>query len=96
MKNQNLNKGDKLLCKKDSFYSNYVLTEGIEYEILSIIVNYIPTYNHYSIIGDYNYYIKDDDGELCLIYETDFYDFFCSKNELRKIKLTKIYEESES
>ena len=81
MKNQNLNKGDKLLCKKNYNNSYMRFTKGIEYYVSAIEIN----------SNDYKYYFCDDDDlVISCVDEICFFDFFYIKNGIRKIKLEKL------
>ena len=82
MKKQNLNIGDKLLCKIDVNKSYLTLTKGVEYIILSADIDVL--YYKYNIIDDTN---KD------FYYIEEFDDYFYTKNEVRKIKLEKLKNE---
>ena len=101
MKNQNLNIGDKLLCKNSSknlssnefpIYSGPSLSKGLEYEIVDI------KYNHENIDTGYYYYVSQNNNRIVgHTNEFLFYTSFYTKNEIRKIKLNKlINEESKS
>ena len=92
MKNQNLNVGDKLLCKKSLSNKNKTVIYLIEfkyYYIVDICIyedgDYI--YSIYSICCDISYQI------INFKYEDEFYEYFYRKNEIRKIKLNKLINE---
>ena len=84
MKNQNLNVGDKLLCKKD-LTTSYSIYHKDRYYIVHFIINYDD---------DYQYLISDDKNTYSSFkYDEEYlYTYFYRKNEVRKIKLKKLYE----
>jgi len=89
MKKQDINIGDKLLCKND-YNSNNITTfyENVEYEISNIILsdNIISKEKDYRCI-----YIKNDiDNDVFFVGQSDLDILFYTKNEVRKIKLKKL------
>jgi len=97
MKDQNLNVGDKLLCKNDYVINKISIHKGREYEITEILLNAWVVND-----GDERFYyiIDDDDCKVEIQRIEELNSFFYTKNEIRKIKLKKledfIYEKSES
>jgi len=88
MKNQNLNVGDKLLCKKNlnELYASFNKNKYyIVYDIKLFDNN-----------TDYCYYIEFDKKKYYSFrYSVRFfYEHFYTKQEERKIKLEKLYEET--
>lgn len=72
------------------------LTEGRKYEILRI-GDSIDSYFYYCISDNYlKIEVFFDKPEYVIRHVNFLYDYFYTKQEERKIKLTKIYEESES
>ena len=83
MKDQRLNIGDMLLCKNDM---TDFFCIGIQYKVNIIQKNNMTSY-YYGLINDSNL--------LFPFYDEDYlYTYFYRKNEARKLKLIKIYEES--
>jgi len=85
----NFNDGDKILCKKDlTYYGNHII-EG-DY--------YIFHDNMFSgIFNDfYCCYISESNNIFSYyLTEHDLVGHFFMKNEIRKLKLEKLYEETE-
>jgi len=83
MKDKNFKIGDMLLCKKDYINDLISFRKGKEYEVTERF-----------------YFIKDDNcNKIEVRHETDLNEFFCSKKDIRKMKIEKledIYEKSES
>ena len=80
MDKQNINIGDKLLCKNSYYNYTEVFYKDREYEIVN-------TNNYYS-----NFYSLKEKNNKKLLYlrKVDFYDVFYTKQEERKIKLNKL------
>ena len=96
MRNQNLNVGEKLSCKKDYINNKISIRKDEEYEISDIAIN-----DSSLIDGDenviYYYYILDDNNSKIEIRnDEDMNRYFYTNQEVRNMKLKKIYEESES
>ena len=83
MKNQNINVGDKLLCKK---YLNIGSSSHFNYGEYYIVSNIIIEYDYLYIIDNNNY------GYL-FINSDYLYSHFYTKKEERKIKLNKLINE---
>ena len=85
MKKQNINIGDKLLCKKDFSDLSYRFLKGRYYLVWNIIND---------IVYDNEDYIYQIEAEQEISYDFYFekilYDHFYSNSELRKIKLEKL------
>ena len=98
MKNQNLNIGDKLLCKNYLKTEYSRLIEGdyyllVDFEIFNheeyCDVNY-TFYDEYNY-DDYVYYIDDNNHHsFSILDEKDLYKYFYKKNEIRNMKLEKL------
>jgi len=97
MTNQNIKVGDKLLCKKylnkylihnDLLTSFDFFIKGKYYSISEIIIDK----------DDYSYYVTNEINKpYPFFYEESYFcTYFYTKNEIRKMKLKNIYEESES
>ena len=86
MKKQNINKGDRLLCKEDfsGAFKKYKYY-------------YVDNFKKYSTNNiDYFYYIRTETNAVLPFYNEEyFYEFFCTKKEERNIKLTKLNEKTE-
>ena len=86
----NFKVGDKLLCKKDSItkYSRY---KKNKYYYIEDIDD--PVYDY----EEYSYYINDDNNNNIYFWkEYDLYEYFYTAQDVRKLKLKNLYEESES
>jgi len=91
MKKQNINVGDKLLCKKNLFNSESTYLIEFEYYYVCEIT---PTNNNYT---DYIYMLICEQYQpVNFRYYGEFCEYFYTKQEERKIKLEKLYEESKS
>jgi len=91
MKNQNLNKGDKILCKKDYFNNLMKFTKGIEYCIILVEIN-TNIFDNYS--DNYTYYFYDDNSRtMTSDSEYGLYSFFYKLTEVRNMKLKKLNNE---
>jgi len=83
------NEGDKILCKKkltDHYTTRFI--EG-QYYIFHIILD--------DVFEIYEYCVFDDSNDMMYPYffdENEFRNHFYMKNEVRKIKLKKLYEET--
>jgi len=97
MDKQNLNIGDKLLCKNDlkSLVSNNTsllfFKKGKYYVVdeIRLINDIFVDYN------EYFYYIIDDNNERYSFWmERYLYTYFYTKNEIRSMKLNEINEGS--
>ena len=91
MKNQNLNKGDKILCKNDIHNSRINFTKGIEYYIVAIE----HKNDNYDDDGsNYYYYISDDNSQI-IVSENErlIYNYFYTNQEVRNMKLKKINDD---
>jgi len=96
MKDKNFKIGDMLLCKKDYINDLISFRKGKEYEVTEILLNAWIVMK-----GEERFYfIKDDNcNKIEVRHETDLNEFFCSKKDIRKMKIEKledIYEKSES
>jgi len=93
MKEQNLNIGDELICKR-IFHPNF------EYYILNSCytvydIKFFNIDNKFFNIDNAYYYMTIGNEKMNIVcsYE-DIYTYFYTKNETRKIKLQKLHEES--
>ena len=85
MKNQNINVGDKLLCKK---YLNIGSSSHFNYGEYYIVSNIIIEYDLYC------YIISEDNNYGYPFINSDYlYSHFYTKKEERKIKLNKLINE---
>ena len=83
MKIKNLKVGDKLLCKKDYYSFSSLIFHKNEYYIVFRIENNSYIY----IINDYNTYSS-------FFYDESLFVYFYKKQELRNMKLKKLYEDT--
>jgi len=93
MRNQNLNVGEKLSCKKDYINNKISIRKDEEYEISDIAIN-----DSSLIDGDenviYYYYILDDNNSKIEIRnDEDIETYFYTKKDIRKMKLKKLNNE---
>jgi len=82
--------GDKLLCKKQLDSDAPIIRKGIKYKIISI-----TGYDYYNDYVDFDYYILCDYGQFVFGYN-QIYEYFHVDRFIRKKKLERLYERSES
>ena len=87
MKIPDIKVGDKLLCKKN-LYNSIIRFYKNRYYTVFDIENYID-------MNDYTYYIGNNIS-WSFFSEDLLLEHFYNKNDIRKMKLKKLYEESES
>ena len=87
---KNIKIGDRLLCKKSLFNSSMTYFYAREY----YTINEIQSESD----GEYSYYIIDNNGYTMpfSFNNNTLYAYFYTKQEMRHMKLKKIYEETES
>ena len=91
MKNQNINKGDKILCKKDYCNNRMKFTKGIEYYIVTVEIS-TNIFDNYS--DNYTYYFSDDNRRIITSNsEYGLYSFFYRMTEVRNLKLKQLNNE---
>ena len=96
MKKQNINIGDKLLCKISFLSNSTYIIKGKYYYIKYIdIINVARKDYYFYYLEDFESLVCCDEKELCCD-EKEFCKYFYTKQEERKIKLEKLYEESKS
>ena len=88
MKKQNINIGDKLLCKISFLSNSTYIIKGKYYYIKYIDIINVARKDYYF------YYLEDFESLVCCD-EKEFCKYFYTKQEERKIKLEKLYEEAE-
>ena len=84
----NINLGDRLLCKKTFYDMSYPYFCANEYCNIYFIQKDDPV--------DYYYYISDKDFKKYAFSFSDkkLFEYFYTNQEIREIKLNKIYEEA--
>jgi len=92
MKKYNLKIGDILLCKKDYIYSKISFSINKKYEIIQIVYNSLENNNN----SVYYYVYDDNNSSIEIRNDEDMNRYFYTNQEVRNMKLKKIYEESES
>lgn len=91
MKKQNINKGDKLLCKEGFTSSMINFYKNKEYSIRDIKLT-----DHNYDYDDYVYEFIDENNKIFTIwYEDELYNYFYTEKEVRKFKLKQLNEEAE-
>ena len=85
--------GDKLLCKKNIKISNVFFYAG-EYYTINYIFKYIFYNYNYREKEGFDIYIKCGSKRYCFNREHHIYDYFYTTQEIRKMKLKQLNDES--